>query len=137
MKSEKRSYRDKLVRRHNAATVVAALAFFIAVLASKFAGNLLEPVRQIAYLILLAAMLVMHWTRNADEYVATIWRSSTNAAFVAIVFLLVFAPLLEGFWDGLTGNESGQDFTADSFGMPVALATFFIANLWARLRGTF
>lgn len=124
------------MRRHNLATVIAAITFAIALLAGDGMVEALQPVRAAAYFIMLIAIVVMFRTRNADEYLAAIWGSATSVAFAALVLLLVFAPMLEGFWDGLTGNESGQDLTASALGMPLALASFFLANLWARVRGT-
>lgn len=130
------SHREKQVRRHNVATVIAALTFAIALLAADGLIPALQPFRLPAYLVMLVAIIVMFRTRNADEYITAIWRSATNVAFVALVALLVFGPMLEGFWDGLTGNERGQELTAAAFGMPLALLSFFLGNLWARLRGT-
>ena len=76
-------------------------------------------------------------TRNADEYVAAIWRAGTSTAFVFTAAVLIFVPFLEGFFDGLMGLEKGQDIDASDASEMVIIAAFFIANAWARLRGTY
>ena len=63
-----------------------------------------------------------------------LWSTGANTAFLAIVAYLLFGPFIEGFYDGLTGNESGQDLPAEAASL-VALAAFFAGYFWKRIRG--
>lgn len=133
--------REKSVRRHNISTVLSAAAF--AFYAAGVLPGITVPsaARLIALPILFLGVIVMYRTRNADEYIAAIWRSGTSVAFVATVAVMFFAPALEGFIDGitesLTEQPTGPDLPYAELLAPVAIASFYIANLWARLRGTY
>lgn len=121
-----------LVRRHMIASYVAPLGFGAWVAAHYF-----DAPTAFGYggvIALLAAIVVMFATRKADEYVGSLWSTGANTAFLAIVAYLLFGPFIEGFYDGLTGNESGQDLPAEAASL-VALAAFFAGYFWKRIRG--
>ena len=131
------SKREKSVRRHNMATLVAFLAFLLILVRSMELFSLLSSVSVVAIVVLFCAIITMFVTRNADEYVAAIWRAGTSTAFVFTAAMLLFLPLLEGMFDGLMGIENGQTLDASDASELVIIASFFIANAWARLRGTY
>ena len=128
--------REKRVRKHNVATL-AALLSFVAYVANKLSGaDSAEAVTVIAILVMFSAILVMYATRNADEYVAAIWRSGTSSAFVMTAGVLLMLPFFEGFYDGITGGDRKQDLTLPLDAGLVLIGTFFLGNGWARWRGT-
>ena len=129
--------REKSVRRHNIATVLALTAFITLVVRSTELVTLPEMVNFVAIMTLFFAVITMFMTRNADEYVAAIWRAGTSTAFVFTAAVLIFVPFTEGFIDGLMGIENGQDIDASDASEMVIIASFFVANAWARLRGTY
>lgn len=128
--------REKRVRRHNAATLAALLSFVAYVAIKLSGGESIEPVKVIAVLVMFPAILVMYATRNADEYVAAIWRSGTSSAFVMTVAVLLVLPFFEGFYDGITGGDRKQDLTLPLDAGLVLIGTFFLGNGSARWRGT-
>lgn len=128
--------REKSVRRHNIATLLALTAFIALVVRSTEVVTLPETVNFVAIMTLFFAVITMFMTRNADEYVAAVWRAGTSTAFVFTAAVLIFVPFTEGFIDGLMGYENGQDIDASDASEMVIIASFFIANAWARLRGT-
>ena len=133
--------REKRVRRHNVSTLVAFLSFTVWITAFTAFEAEFGAVRGIASLLFLAALVVMFTTRNADEYTAAIWRAGTSLAFVVTVGFMFFAPAIEGFLDGLfegfTKQPTERDLDTGELLPLVALASFFIANAWTRIRGTF
>ncbi|WP_226700866.1 hypothetical protein [Qipengyuania gaetbuli] len=129
--------REKSVRRHNIATLLALTAFIALLVRSTELVTLPETVNFVAIMTLFFAVITMFMTRNADEYVAAIWRAGTSTAFVFTAAVLIFLPFTEGFIDGLMGYENGQDIDASDASEMVIIASFFVANAWARLRGTY
>ena len=128
--------REKSVRYHNIATLLAFTAFVTLVVRSSELVSLPDTVNFVAMMTLIVAIITMFRTRNADEYVAAIWRAGTSTAFIITAAALIFLPFIEGFIDGLMGYENGQDIDASDASEMVIIASFFIANAWARLRGT-
>ena len=129
--------REKSVRRHNIATLLALTAFIALVVRSTELVTLPGAVNFMAIMTLFVAIVTMFMTRNADEYVAAIWRAGTSTAFIITAAVLIFLPFTEGFIDGLMGYENGQDIDASDASEMVIIASFFFANAWARLRGTY
>lgn len=133
--------REKKVRRHNLATYAALSAFVGYFLGVYFPENMFAPYRIGFIFIMLAAIVVMFRTRNADEYTKAIWLSGTSVAFVATVAFMFFVPFLEGFFDGLieglSGRETERDLEVEKLVPSISLAAFFIASFWTRLRGTY
>lgn len=128
--------REKNVRRHNVATLLALLSFLTVAVNSLPGVALPLPLNVVAVLIMFVAIIVMFATRNADEYVAAIWRSGTSAAFVLTAAVVVFAPFFEGMYDGFMGNERNRDMDLSGATTLVVIGSFFIANGWTRFRGT-
>ena len=128
--------REKLARRHNLATLFALLSFVVLLTGSTEIIQLGEAIRTIAILTLFATVITMFMTRNADEFIAAIWRAGTSVAFVFTAGALIMLPFAEGLFDGLMGIENGQDLDASDASEFLIIASFFIANGWARLRGT-
>ena len=130
--------RQKRVRSHNVATLVALLSFIgIAIGSSAFAQVSL-PISALLVLMMFVAILVMFATRNSDEYTSAVWRAGTSLAFVITAALMLFMPLAEGFYDGFsqahTGVPTELELRLDGF--IVVVASFFVGNAWARIRGT-
>ena len=130
--------RQKNVRLHGLATIVAFVAFLAVGIGELEIADLSLPVGVIAVLTMFIAILVMFFTRNADEYTAAIWRAGTSFAFVITAAIMLFTPFVEGVYDGFTQAHSGtpaqQDLQLN--GLAVVVAAFFLGNAWARLRGT-
>ncbi len=80
------------------------------------------------------SIIVMYGTRNSDEWIASLWSAGANAGFIGAMAWLVFFPFVEGFYDGLTGLDSHQDFPSASAAI-AALACFVIAFNLKRIRG--
>ncbi|WP_298466375.1 hypothetical protein [uncultured Erythrobacter sp.] len=80
------------------------------------------------------AIIVMFATRNSDEWIASLWSAGANAGFIAAMAWLLFLPFAEGFYDGLVGNERGQDLPSD-FASFVSLGAFLVAFNLKRIRG--
>ncbi|MEP2234851.1 MAG: hypothetical protein ABJM58_10670 [Alteripontixanthobacter sp.] len=97
-------------------------------------GVLSFDISAFAVLGLITSLALMFISREADEYVAALWSAGTSAAFVVAVVWLLFAPVIEGFIDGLFAIEGGMDFPVD-FVSIAALTAFLIAFYWRRLRG--
>ncbi|WP_369025274.1 hypothetical protein [Qipengyuania sp. RANM35] len=111
---------------------VVAIAFMWARKADVLSGT----VGTIWGMLFVLTVLVLFVTRNADEYVAALWRAGAGAAFIALIAWELFGPAMEGFIDGLAGVEDNMDFPA-SAGPAVAYTAFFVAHTWARIRGTY
>lgn len=133
--------REKRVRRHNVSTLAAFVSFVVWMVAFTAFKAEFGAMRGLASLLFLAALVVMFTTRNADEYTAAIWRAGTSLAFVVTVGFMFFAPFIEGFLDGLfegfTKKPTERDLETGELLPLVALAAFFLANAWTRIRGTF
>ncbi|MDE1466689.1 hypothetical protein [Aurantiacibacter sp. D1-12] len=89
---------------------------------------------------LIAILTFMWFTRKSDEYTLSLWSSGANAAFAAIVLWMLFAPFLEGVYDGFnsahSGSESELDFPHEAGGF-VALLAFYLTFNIKRLTGSF
>lgn len=86
----------------------------------------------IATAILCAVLLL--WTRRADEFTNSLWNAGASIAFGAMLLAFPGLPMAEGFYDGLTGNESGRDIPATV--VPVlAIAAFYVGLFAKRLLG--
>ncbi len=137
MRNPSLTKRQKQVRTHNIATAVALLA-----VVAIFAANLLdnEFVAELGILLILimfASILVMYRTRAADEYIASVWRAGTSLAFVFTAAILLVTPLVSGFYAGYMGAHTGTEYaTGEANGFLTVIASFFVGNAWARIRGT-
>ncbi|WP_374405713.1 hypothetical protein [Pelagerythrobacter sp.] len=98
-------------------------------------GMLEESYGVIGAASLVLSMMVMFMSRNADEYTLSLWSAGATAGFMAAVAWLIFAPLIEGFVDGATGNAHIRDWPAD-MGIHIGIAVFLIAFNLKRFRGT-
>ena len=130
--------RQKRVRTHNGTTMVALLSFLGIAVGDAFLGTLSLPLSAIFGLLMFVAIVVMFATRNADEYTAAVWRAGTSLAFVITAAVMLFTPFFEGVYDGYTNAHTGvaseRDLKLDGF--IVVVASFFVGNAWARIRGT-
>lgn len=128
--------RERSVRRHNVATLLAFVC-----LAWIFAATLVDTPALMAFnalavLVMFAAIIVMFVTRNADEYIAAIWRSGTSVAFVITAAVFLFLPFFEGMYDGFMGAQRNQDIDLSASASLVLMGSFFLGSAWTRLRGT-
>ena len=128
--------RQKRVRRHNVATLVAFLTFTTVVVQSLYGDVFHMAANALLVFAMFIAIIVMFTTRNADEYVAAIWRTGTSAAFVLTAAVVVFTPVFEGVYDGLMAHERNRDIDLSTDMMLLVIGSFFLANGWARLRDT-
>ena len=137
MKERPLTNRQKAIRRHNVATLVALLTFLAFVLKhSAFGPGSQTFITSALFVLWCSSIVIMFRTRNADEYVAAIWRNSTSAAFMITAASIVIVPFLEGLYEGFIGleNTGGSNFS-ENF-VAVVLLSFFATNAWARVRGT-
>lgn len=86
----------------------------------------------IAIAILSAAVLL--WTRQADEFTQSLWNAGASVAFGTMLLTFPGLPAAEGFYDGLTANEGGQDIPAVIVPM-LAIAAFYLGLFAKRLLG--
>lgn len=86
----------------------------------------------IAIAILSAAVLL--WTRRADEFTQSLWNAGASVAFATMLLAFPGLPAAEGFYDGLTANEGGQDIPAVIVPM-LAIAAFYLGLFAKRLLG--
>lgn len=108
-------------------------------LVGTLAGKLLSPDASwpVFFIIgMVAALFTVFLTRKSDEYTLSLWTSSVNVGFIVLIFGVIFFPFLEGFYDGLTGDERGQDFPSDGVSYVSILAFFLTFNI-KRLTGSF
>ena len=124
--------KTKLARRHTIASYLGLLAFGAWIAAHYFGAP--ASFGYVGIIVLLVAIIVMFATRNADEYVSSLWSTGANTAFLAIVAYLLFGPVIEGFYEGFTRTENGQSLPPDA-GAFVVLVAFFAGDFWKRLRG--
>lgn len=136
MTETKPTKRQKRVRTHNVATIIA-FGTFIAIIGEAFGLFVLtEPVVTLVVIGMLGSVLVMFATRNADEYTASLWRIGTSAAFVCTVAIVHFVPFFEGFLAGLTDAPQRPKSEPWHLSAVSLLGFYFIANALARIRGT-
>ncbi|MEW4448032.1 hypothetical protein [Qipengyuania sp. JC766] len=126
--------RQKQVRTHNVATLIALLTFIVITLGATEIVAIPIAINALTVVLMFVAIVVMFASRNADEYTAAVWRTGTSLAFVITASVMLFTPVLEGFFDGLFRAGREHDLKLDGF--IVVVATFFLGNAWARLRGT-
>lgn len=120
------------VRIHLVMGHVVTLSTVIVVAAA--ADLLARPVAAAAALAAMVALVAMLATRKADEWVASLWTAGASAGFLGAIGWLLFAPFIEGFLDGLRGDQAGQDLPAAAASI-IALAAFALAFNLKRLRG--
>ncbi|MFL0356654.1 hypothetical protein ACI5KX_09235 [Erythrobacter sp. GH1-10] len=119
-------------RMHLVLSHVAAVSFIVMVLAAADLVGDAFGVIGITFGVL--SIVFMFTTRNSDEWIASLWSAGANAGFFAAMAWLIVLPFAEGFYDGLTGNESGQDLPAD-LASYVALGAFLVGFNLKRIRG--
>lgn len=83
----------------------------------------------IGMLLIGLAMLLRRKLR--DEYIESLWNAGTSLAFAALVFGFVFAPFLEGLFDGFQGVPRSFDAPI-SLAPAFAILAFFIGFHWKR-----
>lgn len=111
--------------------LLASVVFATAAIAD---GNALWP-KFVAILVPIS-LISMFATRKSDEYTLSLWSTAANAAFAVTIAWLFLVPFLEGFYDGLSGSESGQNIPVD--GAPyAALLVFYLTFNIKRLTGAF
>lgn len=102
-----------------------------------FGGALLSAPTGVAMAGIAAAILsavLLLWTRRADEFTQSLWNAGASVAFGTMLLTFPGLPAAEGFYDGLTGDESGRDIPASI--IPVfAIAAFYIGLFIKRLLG--
>jgi hypothetical protein len=82
---------------------------------------------------ILSAVLLL-WARRADEFTQSLWNAGASVAFGTMLLAFPGLPSAEGFYDGLTGDESGRDIPASV--VPVfAIGAFYIGLFVKRLLG--
>lgn len=82
---------------------------------------------------ILSAFLLL-WARRADEFTQNLWNAGASVAFGTMLLTFPGLPAAEGFYDGVTADESGRDIPATV--VPVlAIAAFYIGLFIKRLLG--
>ena len=119
-------------KMHLVLSHVAAVSFLVMVLCAS--GVIPVGYRVIGTTVGILSIIVMFTTRNSDEWIASLWSAGANAGFVGAMAWLLILPYGEGFFDGLTGNESGMDLPAAPASY-VAFGAFILAYNLKRLRG--
>lgn len=123
-------------------SIVGAIATIVVVASSLFGPLSLSPgplraAVGVSFLALIYALITMHRTRKADEYVERMWNVGTSAAFVAVLaFTLAEILLVMGIL--ATGRDPLRigwlDFD-NMYTLDAALIAFFAAVLIKRFRG--
>ena len=85
-----------------------------------------DYLRGFAFGILLVALALLLLRRMRDEYIEQLWNAGVSLAFVAVVLAYLFAPFLEGLFDGLSAAAPRQDFVSSGWIGPLALLAFFV-----------
>ena len=86
------------------------------------------------FLLVIISSYVMLGTRRADEYTEGLWNAGASVAFGTMLITFLGLPFAEGFYDGATGTEDGQNIPAAI--VPVlAIAAFYIGLFVKRLLG--
>ncbi len=129
---------NKASRKENRAQINLAMGLVgLIAICSLLAMKATDSVQDLTILPALAMVIslgIMFATRNSDEYTQGLWVAGANAAFILIVFWVIFLPFVEGFYDGVRGDEGGMDFPADLGGY-VAICAFFLTFNIKRLTG--
>ncbi|WP_296676255.1 hypothetical protein [Novosphingobium sp.] len=85
--------------------------------------------------LLLLPLVIAPLRRMRDEYIDSLWRAGTAWAFVAVIASFLFAPFLEGFYDGLAAAPSHQNIPVEAAGYAAILAFFIGFHVeWLRAR---
>lgn len=85
-------------------------------------------------LVVIGSSFVMLATRRADEYTEGLWNAGASVAFGVMLLTFLGLPAAEGFFDGVTGAEDGQNIPATV--VPVlAIFAFYIGLFVKRLLG--
>ena len=110
---------------------LGALAMIGVVLA--YALDLPDFVKGLSIGLMVVPLGVMLIRRFRDEYIETLWNAGTALAFAVLVIGYLLLPFLEGFYDGFTGNASGQDIPAHVAGF-AAIVAFYVGFHYRWLR---
>ena len=80
--------------------------------------------------IILVSLAMILRRKLRDEYTQGLWQAGTSAAFIAVVILAIFGPVLLGFGYGLidgfndTANAAPPDFNGKYVGIGAILAFY-------------
>lgn len=85
-------------------------------------------------LLVIASSIAMLTTRRADEYTEGLWGAGASVAFGTMLVTFLGLPAAEGFYDGVTGTEDGQNIPATVVPL-LAIAAFYIGLFIKRLLG--
>ncbi len=99
-----------------------------------YALALPDFVKGVSVGLMVVPLGVMLISRLRDEYIETLWQAGTSLAFAVLVIGYLMLPLLEGVYDGFTGNPSGQDIPAHFAGF-AAIVAFYTGFHIRWLRG--
>lgn len=114
------------------ASWVGLAGLCLAVVGALLSAPIGVAVAGVAVAILSAALLL--WSRRADEFTESLWNAGASVAFGTMLLAFPGLPAAEGFYDGLTANESGRNIPATI--VPIfAIAAFYIGLFIKRLLG--
>ena len=88
----------------------------------------------VGMIIAVLSAIGLLWARKADEYTMGLWNAGASVAFGTMLLAFPGLPFAEGFFDGLTGAERGQDIPA-SVVPALAVVAFYIGLFIKRLLG--
>ena len=91
-------------------------------------------VRGFAIGMLLVSLGMLMRRKLRDEYIQSLWIAGTSVAFVTLVIVFLFAPALEGFFDGASGRADIMD-TPGSLAPAIAILGFFVGFHSKRWKG--
>lgn len=96
--------------------------------------SLPSTVALVGLTITLLSTVVMLWARRADEFTISLWNAGASVAFGTMLLSFPGIPAAEGFFDGLTGDENGQNIPA-TIAPVLAIMAFYIGLFIKRLLG--
>ncbi len=108
----------------------AAIALFLAATVLDWP----DFVRGLSIGMLLVSLWMLMRRKLRDEYIQSLWNAGTSLAFATLVAIFLFAPALEGFFDGATGRADIMD-TPASLAPAVAILGFFVGFHFKRWKG--
>jgi hypothetical protein len=123
---------DKRTQLYLAAAHMGAISALVQVGAKMFHWR--DFVDGLSIGLMLGALVILLVRRLRDEYIDGLWRTGTSWSFIAVVFCFLFAPFLEGVFDGFLGAEKHQDWPIESVGL-LAILAFFAGFHFKWLRG--
>ena len=88
----------------------------------------------LAFAFMFIAAIVLMDRRKHDEYILRLWNSGATAAFISLFLFIIAVPFIDGLIDGAQGLRPGPDQLGLDM-MPFAIAAFFVAFTFQRLRG--